>query len=96
MSSHQDDLFARDPSGEAAGPSKPFAQHVRETPAAPLPAWLKAALALAALVVAVLLILALMRLGGPRKPRPAPGAVSSGQPSAVLVAARLDEVSLAP
>jgi hypothetical protein len=52
-----------------SGPGKPFAQYLRETPAAPMPLWVKAALGAAGLVVAALLVAALLKLGQPRKPR---------------------------
>lgn len=66
------------------GSSKPFAEFLRETPADPMPAWLKAALWAAGAVVALMLVLALMRVGRPRTPKPRPQA-DLGRP----VAARL-------
>lgn len=63
-------LFEADELPESAsGPGKPFALYLRETPAAPMPLWVKAALGVAGLIVAALLVAALLRLGQPRKPR---------------------------
>jgi hypothetical protein len=64
-----------------AGPLKPFAQYVRETPAAPLSVGVKALLWGAGVVVVLILLYALIR--GPRpRARPAPRADRAAIPSA--------------
>lgn len=62
-------LFDDDPppASAATGPGKPFALYLRETPAAPLPAWVKAALWAAGVVVALLLLGAVMKASRPKE-----------------------------
>ncbi len=68
------ELFRRE--DEAASTAKPFAEYLRETPAAPLPAWLTAALWAIGVVVVLLLAAAFWRL----QSRPAPHALRKGRP----------------
>lgn len=68
------ELFRRE--DEVASTAKPFAEYLRETPAAPLPAWVKAALWATGVVVALLLVAALWRL----QSKPAPQALRKGRP----------------
>lgn len=71
------------PASKAApvGPRRSFAEIVRETPPAPLPAWLKAALGAAAVVVAALLVAGVMRLTQHRPTR-APARTAQIAPAA--------------
>ena len=50
-------------------PIKPFSVYVRETPAAPLTAWVKAALWVVAIIVVVLFAVALLRMQRRSVPR---------------------------
>lgn len=67
-------LFESDEPAAPTGSSKPFAEFLRETPADPIPGWLKAVLWAAGAVVALMLVLALMRVGRPKTPKSSPRA----------------------
>jgi len=71
------ELFRRE---DATSSARPFAEYLRETPAHPLPSWVKAALWAVGVVVALLFAAALWRL----QSRPAPKALRKGRPRASL------------
>lgn len=54
------------PPAAAGAPRKPFVQHLRETPAAPLPIWVQAALWGAGVIVALLMLGAVMKAPKPK------------------------------
>lgn len=81
MKAHKTQLFEADEPVDV-GSGRPFRQFLIETPAEPLPLWVKAALWAAGVIVGLLLILALWRISQPRTPK-APGA-DLGRPAAVL------------
>ena len=64
------DLFV-DESAPSTGPTRPFAEFLRETPAAPLSAGVKAALWALSIVAALLFAAALWRLVNRPTPKPA-------------------------
>ncbi len=66
------ELFVQE-SVASGGPTKPFPEYLREVPAAPLSAGLKAALWAVALVAAILFAAALWRLVNRPTPRPPGG-----------------------
>jgi len=59
-----------DETAPSTGPSKPFAEFLRETPAAPIPAGVKAGLWAISIVAALLFAAALWRLVNRPAPRP--------------------------
>jgi hypothetical protein len=65
-----DELFVEDTPAFPAGSSKPFKVYLRETPARPLPAALKALFWLVALVVGALFLAALWRVSHRHGSRP--------------------------
>ncbi len=83
MKAHKAQLFEVDETVGSTEPGKPFRRYLGETPAAPLPMWMKASLWAAGVVVGLLLILALLRMNRPRKP-PAPAA-DRGRPVAAVL-----------
>ncbi len=70
------ELFRSQGDDLQAGSTKPFSEYLRETPADPLPSWVKAALWAVGVVVALLFAAALWRL----QSKPAPRAVGKGRP----------------
>lgn len=64
------DLFV-DETAPSTGPTRPFAEFLKETPASPLPAGLKAALWALSIVAALLFAAALWRLVNRPTPKPA-------------------------
>ena len=77
-------LFEADEPAPSAGSTKPFSEFLRETPADPMPGWLKAVLWSAGAVVALMLVLALLRVGRPRPTKARPQA-DLGRPVAAGV-----------
>jgi len=71
------EMFRREAESSAA--ARPFSDYLRETPAHPLPAWVKAVLWAVGFVVVLLLAAALWRLQS--KPPPRPRASRKGSPS---------------
>ena len=59
-------LYEDDAPAVVRGPSKPFAEYLRETPAAPLSPAIQAALWAAGIVVVLLLVAALIRPAPPK------------------------------
>jgi hypothetical protein len=70
------ELFRSHADDSSAGPTRPFADYLRDTPSAPLPTWVKAVLWGLAVVVALLFAAALWRsihkshARAPQNPRP--------------------------
>lgn len=77
------DLFI-DESPVSTGPSRPFSEFLRETPATPLPPGVKAALWAVSIVAALLFAAALWRLMNrpTPKPKPRPSATRKVRPRA--------------
>ncbi|MEO6809957.1 MAG: hypothetical protein ABI353_12665 [Isosphaeraceae bacterium] len=70
-------LFEDDEVAVETGPHKTFEQYLRETPAAPVPVWINAALWAAGALVLLLLLAALLRSGRSKSPPAAPSATGA-------------------
>lgn len=77
----------------SGGPVKRFSEYLRETPASPIPLWVKAGLWAVALVAALLFAAALWRLVNRPTPRPPS---RKGRPKASRVAPRKAAWTLPP
>ena len=82
-------LFERDAPVGPVIVRKPFADYLREIPAAPLPLGLKAALWATGILVGLILAFALVRGPKPKKPKPA---ATSGIPAGSRPAVGLDSM----
>ncbi|AMV40324.1 hypothetical protein [Planctomyces sp. SH-PL62] len=87
------ELFVQD-SAASGGPVKRFSEYLRETPATPLPGWVKAALWALALVAALLFAAALWRLVN--RPTPRPPARKARPKASSRVAPRKTDWTLPP
>lgn len=78
------DLFIDETAPSTTGPSRPFSEFLRDTPANPLSAGVRAALWAVAIVAAILFAAALWRLANPPtpKPKPKPTAPRKARPKA--------------
>ncbi len=88
-------LFVESSEDQVQGPVRPFAEYLRETPAAPISVEVKVLLWIVGVVVAILFILAVWKASRPsavhHKPRPAPPAAedSTGFSPGVSTPARI-------
>ncbi|APW62130.1 hypothetical protein [Paludisphaera borealis] len=83
------ELFRSHADDSSAGPARPFADYLRDTPSAPLPAWVKALLWGLAAMVALLFAAALWRsihkthARAPKTPRPSVSSTPGPRPGPI-------------